>query len=287
MKQVIALIGAGGKMGCRLTDRFMDAAAYEMRYVEISEAGLTRLGERGLTATPQHEAVSEADVVILAVPDVLIGKIASGIVPDMKPGSLLMLLDPAAAYLGMVPEREQIAVFLAHPCHPPIFNDETDPLARRDYFGGIHAKQSIVCALMRGSEQHYALGEAIAQTMYAPILRTHRITMEQMAMLEPSMAETVGATCATILREAMDEAVRRGVPYEAARDFMLGHINIELAIVFGEAGNPFSDAALVAIEYGKQQMLRPDWKQVFEPESLRHNIDLMLNPGKLEQAVEK
>ncbi|GBF74617.1 hypothetical protein PA598K_02974 [Paenibacillus sp. 598K] len=274
-------------MGCRLTDRFMDAAAYEMRYVEISEAGLTRLGERGLTVTPQHEAVSEADVVILAVPDVLIGKIASGIVPDMKPGSLLMLLDPAAAYLGMVPERDEIAVFLAHPCHPPIFNDETDPLARQDYFGGIHAKQSIVCALMRGSEQHYALGEAIAQTMYAPILRTHRITMEQMAMLEPSMAETVGATCATILREAMDEAVRRGVPYEAARDFMLGHIHIELAIVFGEAGNPFSDAALVAIEYGKQQMLRPDWKQVFEPESLRHNIDLMLNPGKLEQAVEK
>ncbi|MFS0724381.1 phosphogluconate dehydrogenase C-terminal domain-containing protein [Paenibacillus sp. 1P07SE] len=286
MKPVIALIGAGGKMGCRLTDRLRHAQEYEMRYVEISEAGLGRLAERGLPLTPQPEAVREADVVILAVPDALIGTIAAGIVPEMQPGALLMLLDPAAAYLGMVPERSEIAVFLAHPCHPPIFGDETDPQARRDFFGGIHAKQSIVCALMRGSEQHYKLGEAIARTMYAPILRSHRITLEQMAMLEPSMAETVGATCATILKEAMDEAVRRGVPAEAARDFMLGHINIELAIVFGEAGNPFSDAALVAIEYGKQQMLRPDWKNVFEPDSLRHNIDLMLHPGKLEQASE-
>ena len=31
-------------------------------------------------------------------------------------------------------------------------------------------------------------------------------------------------TCITVIREAMEEAVRRGVPREAATDFLLGHV---------------------------------------------------------------
>jgi hypothetical protein len=94
-----------------------------------------------------------------------------------------------------------------------------------------------------------------------------------MAILEPALAETTAATCMVIVREAMDEAVRRGVPYEAARDFLLGHINIELAIVFGEVSSPFSDGAKLAIERGKQILFKPDWKRLFEPEAIRTEID--------------
>ena len=43
------------------------------------------------------------------------------------------------------------------------------------------------------------------------------------------MSETVGATLSLAMRDAVDEAERRGVPREAAVDFMLGHLNIELA----------------------------------------------------------
>lgn len=273
----IALFGAGGKMGCRITDNLKNKQ-YDMRYIEISDRGLENLKQRGLSATPQGQAVGEADIVVLAVPDVALQKVSSGVVPQMKPGSMLVMLDPAAAYLGHIDKREDISIFITHPCHPPVFNDEADPAARRDFFGGVKAKQAIVCALMQGPETDYAKGEELAKSMYAPILRSHRITLEQMAMLEPSMAETTGATCATILKEALDEVVRRGVPYEAAKDFMMGHINIELAIVFGEAGNPFSDAALVAIEYGKQHLLKSDWKKVFEPDNIRENIYYMLHP---------
>ena len=48
------------------------------------------------------------------------------------------------------------------------------------------------------------------------------------------------------LREATDEAIRRGVPRQAAVDFVLGHINIELAIAF-EAfpEGRFSDGAFM------------------------------------------
>jgi hypothetical protein len=64
-------------------------------------------------------------------------------------------------------------------------------------------------------------------------MRAHRCTVEQLAILEPALSETVGATFALALREATDEAVRRGVPKQAAIDFIIGHLNIELAIAFG------------------------------------------------------
>lgn len=276
----IALIGAGGKMGCRITDNLKDTE-YDMKYVEVGERGLENLKQRGLSALPQEEAVGVSDVVILAVPDVAIQKISTTVVPQMKSGAMLIVLDPAAAYLGHLPNRDNVTYYVAHPCHPPIFNDETDPEARRDFFGGIKAKQAVVCALMQGPEEHYPVGEKIVKAMYAPVMRSHRISVEQMATLEPTMSETIGASVAMFLKAAMDEAVKRGVPHDAARDFMLGHINIELAIAFGEAGNPFSDACLVAMEYGRKYWLKEDWEQLFEPESVRKQIDVMLHPEKL------
>lgn len=276
----LAIFGAGGKMGSRITDN-LRTENYDMLYVEVSSAGIENLKGKGLSVTPEADALKMADVIILAVPDVVIGKISHNIVPQMRSGSMLVLLDPASAYLDQLPERKDITYFVTHPCHPPVFNDETDPAARDDHFGGVAAKQSIVCALMQGPEEHYILGETIARHMYKPILRSHRITVEQMAMLEPAMAETIGGTLAMMYREAMDEAVRRGVPYEAARDFMMGHVQIELAIAFQEINSPFSDAALVAIEWGKQRILKPDWKRVFDQDELKQNIDVMLHPEKL------
>ena len=43
--------------------------------------------------------------------------------------------------------------FVTNPAHPPIYNGETDPEARRDYFGSGKAKQAIVKALMQGPEE--------------------------------------------------------------------------------------------------------------------------------------
>src|ERR1035438_7978334 len=47
-----------------------------------------------------------------------------------------------------------------------------------------------------------------------------------------------------VIKEAIDEAVKQGVPAEAARDFILGHINIDIGILFGYVNSPFSDGAL-------------------------------------------
>ncbi|MGV3616573.1 MAG: phosphogluconate dehydrogenase C-terminal domain-containing protein [Fimbriimonas sp.] len=267
----IALFGAGGKMGCRLTDNLKRHPEFTTRYVETGETGVARLAERGLIPTEADAALAEADVVILALPDTALGGVSHQVVPKMRSGAMLMTLDPAAAHAGVLAEREDVATFVTHPCHPPLWNDEEGD-ARRDFFGGVKAKQNIVCALMHGTDADYERGEAVARAMYAPVMRSHRVTVEQMAILEPAMAETVTAMLCTVIKEAMDEAIARGVPPEAARDFMMGHVNIPLAIVFGEAGNPFSDGAKLIIGYGRERILREDWKKVFEPESVKEQV---------------
>jgi hypothetical protein len=268
----IAVFGAGGNMGTRVTNALRNEAGYRMLNVEKSEQGRTRLRERGLEVSEQEDALREADVAILAVPDALIGEVATSIVPDLKSGAMLICLDPAAPYAGKLPEREDVSYFVTHPAHPPVFNDETDPEARRDFFGSGKAKQAVVNAIMQGPEEDYARGEAIASKMWKPVLRSHRVTVEQMAMLEPVLSETVACTCAVVMREAMDESIRRGVPAEAARDFLMGHINIALAVAFDEIEWDFSAGAKMAIEEAKKDIFQPDWKKVFEPESLRQSV---------------
>lgn len=259
-------------MGLRCTDNLLKSH-YRVRHVEISEAGRAALAERGVTAVPLAEALDGADAVILAIPDVAIGKVSHEIVPMLRPGALVIVLDAAAPYAGELPARSDVSYFVTHPCHPPVFNDETDPEARRDFFGGIRAKQNIVCALMQGPEEAYALGEAIARTIFAPVMKAHRCTVEQLAILEPALSETVAATCVVVIHEAMQEAIRRGVPPEAARDFLLGHIYIELALVFGELKTArFSDGAMKAIEEAKRVLFQPDWKRVFEPEEILASV---------------
>ena len=98
-----------------------------------------------------------------------------------------------------------------------------------------------------------------------------------MILLEPVMAETTAATCVVVIKEAMDEAIRRGVPPEAARAFILGHVGVELAIVFGEIGSPFSDGALKAIDGAKSVIFKDDWMRVFDDEMVRQSVHAIVN----------
>lgn len=276
-KAPVAVFGAGGKMGCRIVDNLKDSEVYELLPVEPSEKGRENLAARGLEALAPADALALADFVILALPDTLLGRVSHEVVPGMKGGAMLLTLDPAAAHAGVLDSRPDITMFVTHPCHPPLWNDETDPEAKKDFFGGVKAKQNIVCALMQGPDEDYAKGEDLARAMYAPVIRSHRVTVEQMAILEPAMAETVVACCCTVIREAMDLAVAKGVPPEAARDFMMGHVNIPLAIVFGEVSSPFSDGAKLIIEHGKKLIFQPDWQKVFEPESVKEQVEAIVS----------
>ena len=268
----IALFGAGGKMGHRLS-RNLRGSRYDVRHVEVGEAGRARLkADFGIECRPAEAALDGAECVILAVPDTAIGKVAASIEHLLKPGMMVIVLDAAAPFAGHLPKRDDLTYFVTHPCHPPIFNDETDPVAQKDRFGGIAAKQHIVSALMQGPDSDYARGEEIAKLIWAPVMRSHRVTVEQMALLEPGLSETVCASLLDVMREAMDEVVRRGVPPEAARDFLLGHMNVLGAVIFKEVDGVFSDACNKAIQFGKPALMKDDWKRVFESEEIAASI---------------
>ncbi len=272
----IAIFGAGGKMGCRLTDNLLKSKQHNLLLVEVSEHGRAKIAERGLTTTDEGDAIARAKVVILALPDRLLGKIAHQVIPKLSAGTIVVTLDPAAAHAGDLPQSDDISYFVTHPCHPNVFDHFASTAERDDFFGGVHARQAIVCALMQGPEEHYTLGESLAKEFFGPVTRSHRITVEQMAILEPTMAETCGIALIRALREVLEEAVRRGVPRAAAEDFMYGHIKVELGIAFGLAPFPFSDGAKLISEYGQQQIFKPDWLKLFEPESVREQTQMIV-----------
>lgn len=268
----VALIGAGGKMGCRLADNFIKSPEFEVRYVETAEKGLENLRLRGLAAVEAAKAIPDADVMILSVPDVAIGGISKQLIPMMRKDALVMTLDPAAPLDGVIYHRDDLGYVIVHPCHPTIFNWEPKESDFRDFYGGISAKQSMVIALMSGNEGHYALGEQVARKMFQPIDRVHRITLEQMAMLEPAMVETLAQTCMEVIKEGYDEIIRRGVPEAAARDFVLGHLRIQIAVLFKEVQGTFSDAAYKISKRAKPIIFRDGWKKIFEMSDIREQV---------------
>lgn len=94
------------------------------------------------------------------------------------------------------------------------------------------------------------------------------------------MSETVGATLCLALRDAVEEAVKRGVPRGAAMDFMLGHLNIELAIAFGAfPEGRFSDGALQAIEKARPQIFRDGWlDRIFAKQAVMDSVKEICQP---------
>lgn len=269
----VALFGAGGKMGVRLSTN-LATTDFDVAHVEVSEEGRARLkSELGFDCVDTDAALADAQVVILAVPDTVIGKVAGAVVPKVAPGTMVVILDAAAPFAGHLPERADITYFVTHPCHPPIFNDESTPEGRADHFGGVAAQQGVVNALMQGPREHYELGDSIARAIYAPVARSYEVTVKQMAMLEPGLSETICASLLVIMREAMDEVVARsGVTKECARDFLLGHMNILGAVIFEERQGQFSDACNKAIEFGIPMLMRDDWKKVLEWDEVEASI---------------
>ncbi len=276
MRLTVSVIGAGGKMGTRITNNLAKHENYNLLFCEKSEQGIIGIEERGFEVTPTEKAVKQSDVVILAVPDTLLGTISKQIVPLLRTGSVLLTLDPAAAYADELALRDECTFVVAHPCHPSVFAEKFTPEEHADAFGGVAAKQDIVAALYKGEEEKYNIGEQVAIHMYAPVETCHRITVEQMAILEPTAAEVVTGSVAVVLKETLDQVVKMGVPEPAAKAFILGHVQICLSVVF-RGTNPFSDACQVAIDYGLEEIYKSDWKNIFEKEALDKVITRMLN----------
>lgn len=271
----IAVIGAGGKMGTRVSNN-LAASDYPVFYCENSPAGRKRLADSGIAVTATDDAVRSADVVILAVPDVALGTVSADVVPKMPAGSILLTLDPAAAYAGQLAERSDIHFAVAHPCHPSVFLERTTTEQWQDTFGGVAAPQEVVAALEEADDAVRRRAEAVISTIYAPVIAVHWVTVRQLAVLEPTLVETIACMIGEFLNEALDETVNTaGVPRDAARAILYGHTWI--ALTNGLRGsNPFSDACHIAMDYGRSKIIKPTWKEIFDDGELDGVIARML-----------
>lgn len=271
---VITILGAGGKMGGRITKPLSENSNYELRFVEKSDAGHARLLAAGLNVMDLDAALKGSDVVIFTTPDALVRQISDEVVPKLDPGTKILFLDPAAIAASRVKKREDISCFVCHPTHPPVFSllGESDPSARKDYWGGGLATQALVFAIAWGTKEEADLVEAIATEMFAPISQSHRITVEQMALLEPALSETLINGCVEVITQGLQKVIDLGVPEAAARDFCMGHLQISIALLFEELNWKLSDGALMALKHAQGSLFREDWAAIFEPENVLASV---------------
>ncbi|TKG70096.1 phosphogluconate dehydrogenase C-terminal domain-containing protein [Prauserella endophytica] len=271
----VTVVGAGGKMGQRVSNN-LAKSDYRVLYSENSPKGQELLRSQDRELADSAEAARESDVVILAVPDVVLGKVSEALVPELKPGAIVLTLDPAAAYAGLLHKRDDIEYAVAHPCHPSVFLERTTKEEYADTFGGIAAPQEVVAAFESDNETARKLADDVIRVMYAPVVDVHWVTVKQLAVLEPTLVETVACMVGSLLNEALHETVHTvGVPESAARAMLLGHVQVALTNTL-RGSNPFSDACLIAMDYGRETIVKDDWKKIFDDSELDKVIARML-----------
>ncbi|MEU8021884.1 phosphogluconate dehydrogenase C-terminal domain-containing protein [Micromonospora haikouensis] len=272
---VITVVGAGGKMGLRISAN-LQRSDHTVRYCENHPPAQARVTAEGRELSDTATAAADSDVVVLAVPDVLLGEISAQLVPLLKPGAVVLTLDPAAAYAGVLARRDDIHLACAHPCHPSVFLERTTGEEYADTFGGVAAAQDVVAALESGDDAVRARVEDVVRIMYGPVLDVHWVTVKQLAVLEPTLVETVACMISGLLRDALHETVHTvGVPEPAAKAMLFGHIQVALSNSL-RGSNPFSEACLIAMDYGRETIVRDDWKRIFDDAELDSVIARML-----------
>jgi hypothetical protein len=270
----VTILGAGGNMGRRITRSLLPNEAYQLRFVEPSPRGRELMAELGAGATELEPALDGADVVVFAVPDAIVRHVAADVVPRLAAGTSMLFLDPAAVAADRIPRRADVNCYVTHPTHPPLYSllEEESPEARRDYWGGGLARQALVFAVGWGDEGPAQQVERLAMDMFAPVVRSHRITVEQMAMLEPALSETLTNGCVSVIREGMERVIAAGVPEAATRDFLMGHLQIGIAIIFEQLNWRLSDGAQMALQQAKGALFKDDWHRIFDRDAVLASV---------------
>ena len=130
-----------------------------------------------------------------------------------------------------------------------------------------------------GDDESFALCRRICEVMFEPVVKSFVMTPRQMAFLEPTLVEVLGATCLMAMAETLEEAVRRGIDREAATSFLCGHLqNVAFTFVGLLGDTKVSDACKVAVNVGNRLVLRDDWKRIWDDDILDRVILTMLHP---------
>jgi len=272
----VTVMGAGGKMGMRVSNN-LERSPHRVLYSENYPAAIERVRAAGREISDTSTAIAQSDVIVMAVPDILLGEISQKVVPGAKPGAVLLTLDPAALYAGLIAHRDDLYFAVAHPCHPSVFLRRKSADEWADTFGGIAAPQDVVAALEAGDGRVRDRTEQIIRAIYSPVVDVHWVTVKQLTVLEPTVTETITCMISGLLKDVLQEAVKTaGIPEPAVKAMLFGHVQIALAnSLLGS--NAFSDAAMVAMDYGREMVIKDDWTKIFDDAELDRVIARMLH----------
>jgi hypothetical protein len=271
----VTVLGAGGKMGMRVSNN-LERSPHRVFYSENHPAAMERVRATGRELSDPSSAVAQSDVIVMAVPDILLGQVSESIVPQAKPGAVVLTLDPAALYAGLIAHRDDLYFAVAHPCHPSVFLQRKNSEEWADTFGGIAAPQDVVAALESDDQPVRDRTEAVLRAIYSPVIDVHWVTVKQLTVLEPTVTETITCMVSGLLKDVLKEAVETaGIPEQAVRAMLFGHVQIALAnSLLGS--NAFSDAAMIAMAYGREKVIKDSWKEIFDDAELDTVIARML-----------
>jgi D-apionate oxidoisomerase len=275
----VTVLGAGGKMGMRVSNN-LEGSPHRVFYSENHPAAMERVLAAARELSDTSSAVAQSDVIVMAVPDILLGQVSESIVPQAKPGAVLLTLDPAALYAGLIAHRDDLYFAVAHPCHPSVFLQRQNSEEWADTFGGIAAPQDVVAALESGDQPVRDRTEAVIRAIYSPVIDVHWVTVKQLTVLEPTVTETITCMVSGLLKDVLEEAVETaGIPEQAVRAMLFGHVQVALAnSLLGS--NAFSDAAMIAMAYGREKVIKDSWREIFDDAELDTVIARMLQLDK-------
>lgn len=279
-KLKVCVIGAGGTTGYKISRNLAKhSQQYELYVCEVNPVASEKLKNEGFNLTSVENAVPVADIVVPAINDSKLKDFTPGVLKSMKSGAAMIILDPASVVAGEIPQRDDCTLAICHPCHPSSFRDQDTPEARADKWGGDGAKMDLVMSKVRGDDESFELCRRACEVMFEPVVKSFVMTPRQMAFLEPTLVEVLGATCLMAMAETLEEAVKRGIDREAATSFLCGHLQNVAFTFIGLLGNTkVSDACKVAVDVGNRLVLRDDWKRIWDDEVLDRVILTMLHP---------
>jgi hypothetical protein len=180
-------------------------------------------------------------------------------------GTMVLIADAAAPCAGARPQRPDPTYFIGHPCHLPLHLADTAGAEGTGDHGGA-APRAIVCAPMQRPEAHDEIGAEVCRALGSPVTRTHRLTPEPRAILEPGRSEMAGLTRIDAMAGAVDEcAARHGIAREAAHEVMMGPMNGLIAMRFGVSPKVPADATLRVTRHAQPRVRHADWRPALSP----------------------
>ena len=269
----IALIGAGGKMGMRVSNN-LAKTAHSVAYVENSPAGAQRTIDAGRALTDAAAAVADADIVVFAVPDLALASVTADLVPKMKSGAIALTLDPQPRTRVCSPIVTMSSARSRTRAIPSIFLQRQTPEEWADRSAAspprrTRSPRSVGRPCQAGDRRGDRAGDL------RTIVDVHSVTIS-IAQLEPTLvgpSRAVGA----LLNERCPSHQHHGIPRRQRSVLCTGHARSPSPMDCAATTAGFSTHCLIAIDYRQREHHQGQLPKIFRDDELDKNLARVLH----------